>query len=498
MKYLFSAIFGIAFLFLGMASGVDAAYEVAPASSLGSASVFREDVLVTEVIDGDSIIVRGTDNEVFEVRIIGIDAPETFKAKTSPFRCFAEHAKDYAENLLLGKTVTIEREVSDVDVYGRKLRHVVLSGNNIAFDLLNRGYARVLSVAPDTIYIEQYGKTQLDARSAKRGIWSNQCSSQIITSTAGSKAQRISGYGLGGAQGAVSPFFGFGEGFNGGVSVAAGDIDKDYDDEIIIGAGKGGGPHVRTFRKDGSPYWLQFFAFDKNFRGGINVASGDVNDDGKADIAVAQASEGQAWIKVYRHDGRLLAYFNAFGAPEVGASIALGDIDNDAKDELIVGAGPGGGPHIRVYDISDGLISGINQGASLKPIQFFAFDKNNRSGIHVASGDVDGDGKDEIGACQGEGDQAWCKVYRYNDSKTVLGEWRAYGDSVYAGASIAMADVDHDGRAEVITAPGKGGGPQVRVFESDGSSLFQDFFAYDQSFRGGVNVAFAHFWKDVN
>ncbi len=493
---LFTSII-ISLCLFGLTPHAHAAYEAADTPVAGISSVFREEGIVTEVIDGDSIKVQSANGVIKEIRIIGLDTPETFHAITSPYRCYADHAKQFMTDNILGKEVIIEREVSETDTYGRFLRHVIVNGENIAKSLLENGYARVLSVAPDTIYIEQYTKYQNIAQSGRKGIWSTECGHQVVVGPAGSSAQKVSGYAPGGSPGLMSSFFGFGKDFNGGVSIAAGDLDKDFNDEIIVGAGKGGGPQVRVFKKDGSPYWLQFFAFDTHFRGGINVASGDVNDDGKADIAVAQASGGQAWIKVYRHDGKLLAYFNAFGDPEVGASVALGDIDNDSKDELIVGAGPGGGPQIRVYDIGDGLISGINKGASLKPIQFFAFNKNNRSGIHVAAGDTDGDGKAEIGACQGEGEQAWCKVYKYNQQKEVIGEWRAYGPEVKSGASIAMADVKYDGKAEVITAPLKSGGPQVRVFTSSGDSLYQDFFAFDKNFRGGVNVALAKFWKDV-
>lgn len=496
MKHLFFAgIFFSSFVFY--TAGASAAYEVAEAPAAEVSSVFREEVLVTQIIDGDSVLVEDASGNEKEIRIIGVDAPETFNAETSPFRCFAEHSKQYLVDTLNGKHVTIEREISDTDKYGRFLRHVIYNGKNVALGMLEKGYARVLSVAPDTVYIKQYTAHTDQAKSQKRGVWSKECGKQVVTSPGGDISQEISGFIPGGGASSMSHFYGFDPKFAGGVSVAAGDLDKDLDDEIIVGAGKGGGPQVRVFNKNGSKYWLQFFAFDKNFRGGINVASGDVNGDGKDDIAVSQASGGQAWVKVYRHDGRLLAYFNAFGVPEVGASIALGDIDNDNKDELIVGAGPGGGPQIRTYDVSDGLISGINQGAVLKPIQFFAFNKNNRSGIHVAAGDVDGDGKDEIGACQGDGDQAWCKVYRYNNQKTIIGEWRAYGAEVKSGASIAMADIDYDGKAEVITAPGRTGGPQVRVFDARGDTIHQDFFAYDRNFRGGVNVALAKFWKDV-
>jgi hypothetical protein len=109
------------------------------------------------------------------------------------------------------------------------------------------------------------------------------------------------------------------------VRVTAGDVDHDGKDEIITGAGPGGGPHVRVFEADGSPKPTWFFAFHKDFRGGIDVASTDIDSDGKDEIIVSQASQGQAWIKIYRYNSEkticanFLAYCDCF---EGGAAVA--------------------------------------------------------------------------------------------------------------------------------------------------------------------------------
>jgi thermitase len=311
---------------------------------------------------------------------------------------------------------------------------------------------------------------------------------KIVVGAGPGGGPHVRGFARDGTAGATS-FMAYASEFRGGIVVDTGDVDGDGVQEIIVGPRKGGGPHVRVFEKNGSPNPIQFFAFHPSFRGGIDVAAGDVTGNGVDEVIVSQASGGQAWIKVYDKHNRILAYWNAFGDPEVGASVAVGDVDQDGKAEVIVGAGPGGGPHIRVYDIGSKPVSGINQGATLKPIQFFAFHPQNRSGVDVAAGDVDGDGKFEIAVSQLAGDEAFVKVYRYNDARQVVGSFRAYAAGITTGARISMGDVTGNGRAEIVVGPDQGGGPHVRAFRADGTPLgHPDFFAFPIDFRGGVSV----------
>jgi len=288
-------------------------------------------------------------------------------------------------------------------------------------------------------------------------------------------------------QARVNPnkLFPYADNFRGGVNVATGDIDGDGEDEIITAPKAGGGPQVRVFEADGTVRGIEIWPFHANSRTGINVATGDTDGDGKDEIALAQEQDGHAWVKVYKYNNskEVLGEWNAFDNAECGASVAMGDIDYDGKAEVIVGAGPGGGPHIRVYE-ADG---------TRKAIQFFAFHPDYRGGIDVAAGDIDNDGKADIGVCQ-KTEQAWCKVYRYNSTQTLYSEWKAYGEFA-VGANIDMADIDGDNMAEVITGAGPTGGPQVRAFEYDGTAFTQtNFFAYDSKFRGGVDVAVGY-WR---
>lgn len=181
----------------------------------------------------------------------------------------------------------------------------------------------------------------------------------------------------------ISQFLAYDANFKGGASVAVGDINGDKKAEIIVGSGRGGKSHVRVFDKQGRYLGYYLFPFSSDFKGGVDLAAGDVDRDKKDEIIVSQASHGQAWVKVYKTDpskfvvSNFLAYHANFKG---GVNVAAGDIDNDGAAEIVTGPGMGGGPQIRAFE-TDGRPLSIN---------FFPYDRNYRGGVSPAVGDVDG------------------------------------------------------------------------------------------------------------
>ncbi|MBD3260085.1 MAG: hypothetical protein GF334_00100 [Candidatus Altiarchaeales archaeon] len=99
---------------------------------------------VSQVIDGDSIIVEG----LGEVRILGINAPEIGQP-------YYKDAKEQLAKLVSGKTIELESDEESKDKYGRNLRYVFLDGKNIAVKMVEEGLATVYILPPNTKYETQ-------------------------------------------------------------------------------------------------------------------------------------------------------------------------------------------------------------------------------------------------------------------------------------------------------------------------------------------------------
>lgn len=124
---------------------------------------------VTRVIDGDTIEVEGGER----VRYIGIDTPETVDPR-KPVQCFGVEASNKNKELVEGKMVRLEKDITDRDKYNRLLRYVYVGDTFINLELVKQGFAYSYSYPPDIKYQEQFLKAQQEAREAKRGLW-NAC-----------------------------------------------------------------------------------------------------------------------------------------------------------------------------------------------------------------------------------------------------------------------------------------------------------------------------------
>lgn len=126
---------------------------------------------VTKIVDGDTIKLSTGKT----VRLIGIDTPET-KDPRRPVECFGQEAAQRTTELLSGKTVTLEKDVSETDRYGRLLRYVYVDEILINEQLVAEGYATATKFPPDVKYADKLEQAESAAHQAKTGLWSDTCS----------------------------------------------------------------------------------------------------------------------------------------------------------------------------------------------------------------------------------------------------------------------------------------------------------------------------------
>ena len=241
----------------------------------------------------------------------------------------------------------------------------------------------------------------------------------------------------------IGELFPYDPAFTGGAYIASGDVNGDGFDDIIVGADAGGGPDVKAISGRDGAFIEGFFAYDMRFTGGVRVAAGDVNGDGKADI--------------------------------------------------ICGRGAGGGPNVTVFNGASGTILS----------SFFAYTPSFTSGLYVAAGDLNGDGKAEIVVGAGElapspvpqttggvgPTSVGPNVSAFDLAGNRLMSFFAYDPGFTAGVRVAATDRDGDGLDDIITVPGAGGGPDVHIYNGVSGAQIDQFFAVDPLFTGGLYVA---------
>lgn len=128
---------------------------------------------IIEVVDGDTVLLDNGER----LRYIGIDTPET-KHPRRGIECFGKKSSEKNADLVLGKTVRLEKDVSERDRYSRLLRFVYLpteQGELFVNDyLVRQGYARAVTYPPDVTYTARFREAQKEAQNNSRGLW-NEC-----------------------------------------------------------------------------------------------------------------------------------------------------------------------------------------------------------------------------------------------------------------------------------------------------------------------------------
>ncbi|MEW6110210.1 MAG: FG-GAP-like repeat-containing protein [Nitrospirota bacterium] len=221
-----------------------------------------------------------------------------------------------------------------------------------------------------------------------------------------------------------------------GLTLSSGDIDGDWKDELIVGMGPDpknpATLKILKYNGVGFAELLTQTVLDTKY--GINTAVGDIDGDGIPEIITAPGPgpNNPSIIRIMKQDEQGLSVVNTFTAfnGTYGANIATGDIDGDGLAEIIAGTGPDpkNPATVRVYKADGSLI-----------MELTPYDAKHSFGVTLASADFDNDGIDEIVTGLGPGPQnpSWVKIFKSDgseiDSSFVYPEDVGYGVKVFSG-----------------------------------------------------------------
>lgn len=249
--------------------------------------------------------------------------------------------------------------------------------------------------------------------------------------------------------------------YRGGGSLATGDLGTDGIDEIVVGAGAGIAPEVILYRQDGSII-ASFYAYAESFKGGVNIALGDVDGDGIAEIVTGAMYGGGPHIRVFDSQGNIKQQFFAYDENFYGGvNVAVGDVDGDGVSEIVTGAGVTGGPHVKVFKADGNLVTEIFTGSSSESF-----------GAVVATADVNGDGDTEIISSGAGYSNSQVQLYDWNGSDLFFVLAVDAFENNYHGVNVFGGDVDGDGMDEIGVGT-KGGESKIAFYEMTGRKTLE-------------------------
>jgi micrococcal nuclease len=151
----------------GSSSSASASATAEPQASGGD---YDETVTVSRVVDGDTVKVSPAIDGVTDVRLIGIDTPETVDPgeEVEPY---GTEASAFATEELTGQSVGLEFGAERTDQYDRLLAYVYLGGEMFNEVLVEAGYAQAYPYEPNTEYEDRFASAQEGAKAAGLGIW---------------------------------------------------------------------------------------------------------------------------------------------------------------------------------------------------------------------------------------------------------------------------------------------------------------------------------------
>lgn len=294
----------------------------------------------------------------------------------------------------------------------------------------------------------------------------------------------------------LSSFYAYGKKFNRGVNLEVADFNRDKKYEIVV-APQSGYKKIKIYQYNTKKKKFTLFKevkpYSKSFKGGISLGIGDVNNDGKADLITAPQSyaKKKTKVKVYIYNSntkkfQLLKKFRPYSKKFFGGiEVRVGDVNGDQQKEIITVPNSYFSPLAKIYQYNS-ITKKINLLA-----KYYVFKKNYKNGVNLEVADVDDNGKDELVVTPNQGYKPQVRVLSYQSKKKFKAKnLKTYKKTYQEGIALELADVNDDGLKEIVVAPQKGTA-RVKIYKASGkkAKLLKKFLGFPGSYRGGVNLA---------
>ncbi len=264
-----------------------------------------------------------------------------------------------------------------------------------------------------------------------------------------------------------------------GSQISLGDINNDKQQELIISSNSYK-PQIKIFSKNSQDFITKFKPFSKKYNGQINLITTDLNSDGQDEIIATTGPSQYPKIKIFSYNTTTNLFEESIKIPspfsrkiKCGINLTVIDLNNDNKKEILATPANNKKSVLKYWN-----------GSTWKKLKSKIFKKNNAK---LTTGDIDGDGIEEIIAGSQSGKRSEIKIINKDGhirKKTI----KPFKYNYKNGINITTTDYNNDGILDIVASVAKSGLPKIKVIQYKQRLVLASFLAYNENFMGGVNI----------